>query len=70
MRWEIWKFNRFLPEKPYQTGTLAKMPLMLIDVAVLAPTCGHPHLQHHPFFKRALSTLVSKNAVASAALAA
>ena len=33
----LWKFNRFLPEKPCQTGTLAKtLLLMLIDVVVLA----------------------------------
>jgi hypothetical protein len=33
----LWKFNRFLPEKPCQTGTLAKtLLLMLIDVGLLA----------------------------------
>ena len=37
MRWELWDFNRFLPEKPCQTGTLAKtLLLMLIDVVILA----------------------------------
>jgi len=29
----LWEFNRFLPEKPCQTGSLAKrLLLMLIDV--------------------------------------
>ena len=33
----LWKFNRFLPEKPRQTGTLAKtLLLMLIDVGLPA----------------------------------
>jgi hypothetical protein len=33
----LWKFNRFLPEKPCQTGIFAKtLLLMLIDVALLA----------------------------------
>ncbi len=33
----LWKFNRFLPEKPCQTGTLAKtLLLMLIDVRLSA----------------------------------
>jgi hypothetical protein len=33
----LWKFNRFLPEKPCQTGTLAKtLLLMLIDVPLPA----------------------------------
>jgi hypothetical protein len=33
----LWKFNRFLPEKPCQTGTLAKtLLLMLIDVGLPA----------------------------------
>ncbi len=33
----LWKFNRFLPEKPCQTGIFAKMLLlMLTDVALLA----------------------------------
>jgi len=33
----LWKFNRFLPEKPCQTGTLAKtLLLMLIDVRLPA----------------------------------
>src|ERR1700730_13941304 len=33
----LWKFNRFLPEKPCQTGTLPKrLLLMLIDVGLPA----------------------------------
>src|SRR6266852_7111698 len=33
----LWEFNRFLPEKPCQTGSLAKrLLLMLIDVQLLA----------------------------------
>jgi len=33
----LWKFNRFLPEKPCQKGIVAKtLLLMLIDVALLA----------------------------------
>jgi hypothetical protein len=33
----LWKFNRFLPEKPCQTGTLATtLLLMLIDVGLPA----------------------------------
>src|SRR5258708_25112767 len=33
----LWKFNRFLPEKPCQMGTLAKrLLLMLIDVGLQA----------------------------------
>jgi hypothetical protein len=33
----LWKFNRFLPEKPCQMGTLAKrLLLMLIDVGLPA----------------------------------
>jgi len=36
----LWEFNRFLPEKPCQTGTLAKrLLLMLIDVEGLATIC-------------------------------
>jgi hypothetical protein len=36
----LWEFNRFLPEKPCQTGTLAKtLLLMLIDVERLATIC-------------------------------
>ena len=32
----LWDFNRFLPEKPCQTGALAEMLLlMLIDVLLL-----------------------------------
>ena len=37
----LWEFNRFLPEKPCQTGTLAKTLLFrLIDVEL------HNHLRH------------------------
>ncbi len=33
----LWKFNRFLPEKPCQTGPLAKrLLLMVIDVGLPA----------------------------------
>jgi hypothetical protein len=33
----LWEFNRFLPEKPCQTGSLAKrLLLMLIDVTLFA----------------------------------
>ena len=68
----LWEFNRFLPEKPCQTGTLVKkLLLMLINVGVLAAVSSYP--RHHPFFKRAvptLPTLVSRHAAASAALAA
>ena len=33
----LWEFNRFLPENPCQTGTLAKTLLLIfIDVAILA----------------------------------
>src|SRR6266550_5063944 len=33
----LWEFNRFLPEKPCQTGTLAKrLLLMFIDVRLPA----------------------------------
>ena len=33
----LWEFNRFLPEKPCQTGSLAKrLLLMLIEVLLLA----------------------------------
>ena len=33
----LWKFNRFLPEKPCQMGTLAKrLLLMFIDVGLPA----------------------------------
>jgi len=40
MRWELWEFNRFLPEKPCQTGTLVKrLLLILINVGVLATSC-------------------------------
>jgi hypothetical protein len=36
----LWEFNRFLPEKPCQTGTLAKiLLLMLIDIELLATIC-------------------------------
>jgi hypothetical protein len=36
----LWKFNRFLPEKPCQTGTLLKTLLLkLIDVELLATIC-------------------------------
>ena len=36
----LWKFNRFLPEKPCQTGTLTKrLLLMLIDVGLLPAIC-------------------------------
>ena len=36
----LWEFNRFLPEKLCQTGTLAKrLLLMLIDVERLAAIC-------------------------------
>jgi hypothetical protein len=36
----LWEFNRFLPEKPCQTGTLAKsLSLILIDVELLATIC-------------------------------
>ena len=37
----LWEFNRFLPEKPCQTGTLAKtLLLMFIDVT------SRNHLRH------------------------
>ena len=66
----LWEFNRFLPEKPCQTGTLVKrLLLMLIDVGLLA-TSESSYLRRHPFFKRAVPTLVSIHAVASAARAA
>ncbi len=36
----LWEFNRFLPENPCQTGTLAKTLLLrLIDVELLAIIC-------------------------------
>jgi hypothetical protein len=64
-----WEFNRFLPEKPCQTGSLAKrLLLMLIDVQLLAAIYVILP-RRHPLFKR-VPTLVSIHAVASAARAA
>jgi hypothetical protein len=61
----------FLPEKPCPTGTLVKrLSWMLINVGVSPNPAASSYLRHHPFFKRAASTLVSRHAAASAALAA
>ena len=47
----LWEFNRFLPEKPCQTGILAKrFLLMLIDVELLA-TIRIILPRRHPLFK-------------------
>jgi hypothetical protein len=40
-RGALWEFNRFLPEKPCQTGlSPKKLLLQLIDVALRATMCG------------------------------
>ena len=54
----LWEFNRFLPEKPCQTGTLAKrLLLMLIDVQFSQPSASS-YLRRHPFFKRSSDACV------------
>src|SRR5271157_3202278 len=62
----LWEFNRFLPEKPCQTGTLAKTILLIFHhVAVLATICVIlPRL--HPFFNGTVPTLGPIHAAASA----
>jgi len=60
----LWKFNRFLPEKPCQTGILVKkLLLMLIDVGLPAHV-RHPTSGAIPSSSRQFRTLVSIHAVA------
>jgi hypothetical protein len=66
----LWEFNRFLPEKPCQTGIFTKrLLLMLIDVGRLA-TMRHPTAGAIRCSKGAVRRLVSIHALASAARAA
>ena len=54
----LWQFNRFLPEKPCQTGTLLKTLLLtLIDVEALSHPSASSYGRQHPFFKRAVRRL-------------
>ena len=53
----LWKFNRFLPEKPLPDGDLAKtLLLMLIDVPFPAICLILP--RGHLLFKRTVQTTV------------
>ena len=66
----LWEFNRFLPEKPCQTGTLVKRSLLRFIDVDFSQAIGVILPPHHPFFKETIPTLVSKHAAASAARAA
>jgi hypothetical protein len=62
----LWEFNRFLPETPCQTWTLAKTILLIFHHVASASS----YLRPHPFFKRTVPTLGSIHAAASDARAA
>ena len=64
----LWEFNRFLAEKPCQTGTLVKRSLLRFIDVDFSQVIGVILPPHHPFFKETIPTLVSTHAVASAAL--
>jgi hypothetical protein len=48
----LWEFNRFLPEKPCQTGTLAKTILLIFAMERFWQPSASSCLRPHPFFKR------------------
>jgi hypothetical protein len=55
----LWNLNRFWSQKPCQTGSLAKIPLlMLINIDFSATMCL-TFLRRHPLFKREVPTRVS-----------
>jgi hypothetical protein len=66
----LWEFNRFLPEKHCQTGTLAKGSLLRFIDVDFSQASASSYLRQHPFFKKTVPTLVSRDAAASAARAA
>jgi hypothetical protein len=66
----LWEFNRFLPEKPCQTGTLAKTILLIFTMWQFWQPSASSYLRLQPFFKRTVPTLGPIHAAASAARAA
>jgi hypothetical protein len=54
----LWKFNRFLPEKPCQTGTLAKT-LLLPYGALFGPEWTNMLLDLCSPFQRVCRTCIS-----------
>jgi len=63
----LWEFNRFLPEKSCQTGTLAKTILLIFTIWKFWQPSAPSYLPLHPFFKSTVLTLGPRDAAASAA---